>query len=950
MRDYERLDILSINREPQRAYYIPYDSLEKALVGDKNKSSYYKLLNGNWEFKYFESDADVPERIEDWNSIPVPSNWQMHGYDKPYYTNVNYPFPVDPPYVPDINPCGIYRKTFEIDEQWNERNTYIVFEGVNSCHYLYVNGEFVGYSQGSRMQSEFNITKYLHKGENTIQVKVLKWCSGSYLEDQDDFRWSGIFRDVYLLSREDNAIKDIEIKADMKTITANAENYEIYDSNNQLADLSSPILWNAENPYLYTVVVKGKTEYIPIKVGMREIEITENGELLINKVSVKLKGINHHDNHPKTAQYLTDDFMRSELMLMKQLNINSIRTSHYPPTPEFLNMCDELGFYVIDEADLESHGFLTRNGKPNLDTENDDWICRKPEWKDAFVERAERMLERDKNHPSVIIWSMGNESSYGQNHDAMIEYTHKRDKSRPCHYEHASRVSDKSDVDIISRMYPELPALEDLANGEDKRPIFVCEYSHSMGNGPGDVQDYVELFYKYPNLIGGCIWEWADHIVSTNGKELYGGDFGEPIHDKNFCCDGLVFADRTLKAGSLNAKFAYQNIVFNLIDNNVEITNRFDFTNLKDFTITFNIEKDGKFISSHSQNFNIEPHEKGYFSLPFDVPDKCKMGCHLQIVATDKSGNTVAQYEKKLDVKKAKQPLSKPLPIKDNDKKIHIVASNKKYVFNKLLGAIESIVIDGVEQLSTPMRLSVFRAPMDNDMPMLKHWTISGEIYGMCNFDCTYTKIYSNEITENKIITKGSLGAIARKPFLHFTQTLEFFENGEMRVSVVANVKEDSEVHLPRFGYEFTSPMNDLKFKYYGKGPYENYCDMNLHTLTGVYNSSADKEYVAYPYPQDHGNHTKTALLELESGLCFCGDNFEFSVLPYSSMELWNAKHSHELPESTKSHIRIDYKNTGVGSASCGPRIQEKYCLCEKEIEFSFMIIDKSKANPYLLK
>ena len=939
MRDYERPDILSINREPQRAYYIPYDTLEKALAGDKKASAFYKLLNGIWDFKYFSSDFDLPDIIEDWDTIPVPSNWQMHGYDRPYYTNVNYPFPVDPPYVPDVNPCGIYRTAFELGEHWNSRHTYLVFEGVNSCHYVYVNDLFVGYSQGSRMQSEFNITKHLHPGRNTLQVKVLKWCSGSYLEDQDDFRWSGIFRDVYLLSREANCIKDIEVKADMKHITVNAENYEIFDQNLHPANLSSPILWNAEHPYLYTVVVKGTTEYIPIKVGMREISISDNGELFINRVSVKLKGINHHDSHPKTAQYLTEDFMRSELTQMKELNINTIRTAHYPPSPEFLNMCDELGFYVIDEADLESHGFLTRNGAALLDTENDDWICRKPEWKAAFVERAERMIERDKNHPSVIIWSMGNESSYGPNHDAMVKYTHQRDCSRPCHYEHASRVGDKSAVDIISRMYPELSALEALANSDDKRPIFVCEYSHAMGNGPGDVQDHVDLFYKYPNLIGGCVWEWADHTVVINDKDYYGGDFGEPIHDKNFCCDGVVFADRTIKAGTLNTKYAYQNIAFKVWDNTVEIENRFDFTNLMDFTILFNLEKDGTILDTYSGRFDIAPHKKEKIQLPFVLPQNGKWGAHIQITAQDKNENIVAMHEQELLIAKVPPSPAAPLILTDTVKKIHITAANKHFIFSKLHGTFESILMDGIEQLQSPMKLTLFRAPMDNDMRMLKDWTIAGEINGRCNLDCTYTKIYSTELKDNKIITTGSLSGIARKPLLHFVQTFEFFENGSVNVSVSATVRKDLDIHLPRFGYEFTSPFADIAFSYYGKGPYENYCDMNLHTFTNYYESSADKEYVAYPYPQDHGNHTQTTYLHLESGLSFWGnEHFEFSILPYSSKELFQAKHNFELGTSTMSHIKIDYKNTGVGSASCGPRMQQKYCLFDKEILFQFTI------------
>ena len=392
MRIYENPKKLSENREDQRSYYIPYDSLEKALIGDRSKSEFYHLLNGNWNFKYYERDIDVPDVIDSWDTIPVPSCWQLFGYDKPGYTNVNYPIPVDPPYVPDENPCGVYKTTFNINENWNERKTYIVFEGVSSCVFVYVNGKYVGYSQGSRLQAEFDITNYVKQGENELVCKVLKWCMGSYLEDQDCFRLNGIFRDVYLLSREQNHIKDIDIGADCKNIYVSHNDYEIYDMDKNIADLSNPVLWNAENPYLYTVIVKGKTEFIPIKVGMREIKISKNNELLINGVSVKLKGVNHHDTHPAKGYTMSDDDLRYDLERMKELNINTIRMSHYPPTPEFLNMCDELGFYVVDETDLEMHGFVTRNTSVGWDD-----VENKEEWLHSLWTSGKRRLLKEQS-------------------------------------------------------------------------------------------------------------------------------------------------------------------------------------------------------------------------------------------------------------------------------------------------------------------------------------------------------------------------------------------------------------------------------------------------------------------------------------------------------------------------------------------------------------------------
>ncbi|MEG2670243.1 MAG: glycoside hydrolase family 2 TIM barrel-domain containing protein, partial [Oscillospiraceae bacterium] len=403
MRDYENLTKASLNREKARSYYVPYDSLDAALKGDKNASTQYKLLNGDWNFAYFERDIDEPSIISEWESIPVPSNWQMHGYDKPYYTNTNYPHPVDPPFVPDDNPLGVYSLDFNLDEDWVTSPLYIVFEGVSPCLELYINGKMVGASQCSHMQAEFDITKYAQAGTNNVTVKVHKWCAGSYLEDQDFFRLSGIFRDVYLLSRTHNHVKDIEVKANTKTIKIYADgvelssnNYTIYDGD-KVADLSSPVLWNAENPHLYTAIINLNNEFIPIKIGMREVSTSSIGELLINGVSVKLKGVNHHDTHPTKGYYLSDDDIYNELLKMKELNINCIRTSHYPPTPRFLELCDEIGFYVVDETDIETHGFVSRHTGYGYDVENPEWIGNQAEWEPMFLERVERMVERDKN-------------------------------------------------------------------------------------------------------------------------------------------------------------------------------------------------------------------------------------------------------------------------------------------------------------------------------------------------------------------------------------------------------------------------------------------------------------------------------------------------------------------------------------------------------------------------
>lgn len=938
MRNYENLEHICENREAPRGFFIPYDSLEKALDGDKNKSAFYMLLNGAWKFKYFERDIDVPEIIENWDLIKVPSCWQNVGYGKPYYTNLNYPYPVDPPYVPDDNPCGIYMREIEISDEWADRDTYMVFEGVGSCLYLYVNGKYVGYTQGTHLQAEFDISKYIKKGKNTVTAKVLKYCSGIYLEDQDFFRFSGIFRDVYLLSREKDCIKDIEIKADTKNISVSAENYEIYDGTDKVDNLDTPILWNAEKPHLYTVVVKGKTEYIPFKVGMREVGLSDKGELLINGKTVKLKGINHHDTHPTDGWCETEEFLYSELCKMKELNINCIRTSHYPPTPEFLNMCDELGFYVIDETDIETHGFATRDalGSGYYD-ESDDWLCRRPEWEKSFLERAERMVERDKNHPCVIFWSMGNESNFGENFIKMLEYTKKRDSSRFTHYE---RDVNGEYVDIVSSMYTGISDMEKQAAQFKNRPVYLCEYSHAMGNGPGDVYDYVETFYKHDNLIGGCIWEWADHTVIENGILKYGGDFGEETHDINFCCDGLVFADRSFKAGSLEAKYAYQPFAAKLENGKIIVENRFDFTNLNEYDFVVTLEKDGKNIAESVFKVDAKPGEKAEIKPNFDIPKTCGLGVNMTVSMQNSDKYEVGMKHFALDIPKEKISVcDEYAEFNEDEYRIYISGEDFEYVFNKHYGTIESMSKNGKILTDGLMRLTAWRAPTDNDRHVKFKWGLFDDNQGGENINKLHTKIYACEVLNGKIKVKGSLAGVARRPFLHFINEFEFFADGKVKVVLNGNTADNLKVYLPRLGFEIKTPNADEKFVYYGMGEHENYVDMCHFAKVGKYESSTEKEYVNYVMPQEHGNHTKTKLLEFENGLKFAADSeFEFNVSAYDSMALTKAMHTDELVKNGKTNIRIDYKVSGIGSNSCGPELLEKYRLNEKNINFEFYI------------
>jgi len=673
---WEDLDILHVNREKPRAYYIPYSDAYSASENKRGKSPFYQTLNGNWKFKYYKSvkyvddnfykeDADVSA----WDDLIVPSCWQVKGYDQCHYTNVNYPFPCDPPHVPDENPAGTYVREFNISKKWDDKEKYIVFEGVNSCFYLWINGAFVGYSQGSRIPAEFNISPYVRTGKNRIAVMVLKWCDGSYLEDQDVWRFSGIFRDVYLLARDKQHIRDVFIKQDFsedfkkamikceidiqnsyesdifndifKEIKAElispcgakiAECIKAIDNvkescsseNNAIAlefEVENPVLWNAEKPNLYKLYLYYGEEVLLFNVGLRKVEI-KDGVFMINGKPIKLKGVNRHDSHPELGQTVPLNHMIKDLMLMKRHNVNAIRTSHYPNDPRFLDLCDRYGFYVVDEADLECHG-VHAAGDAHM-------LTKDPKWEKAFIDRMERMVERDKNHSCVIMWSLGNESGYSINHVAMAKWTKARDNSRPVHYEGAARPHDESVgtecLDVVSRMYPHVNFVEQYAlDDENKKPLFLCEYSHAMGNGPGDLKDYWDIIYKYPKLMGGCVWEWCDHGIKTktpDGQEFYayGGDFGDQPNDGNFCLDGLVYPDRKPHIGLLELKKVIAPIkieAFDLSKGLIEVKNLYDFTDLSHVSFAWKVEKNGEVIKQGEvSDLNLAPQQSQVIELP----------------------------------------------------------------------------------------------------------------------------------------------------------------------------------------------------------------------------------------------------------------------------------------------------------------------------------------------
>ncbi len=946
MRFYENSLKTSENRLSPRSYYIPTGKSE------------YLLLNGKWNFKYFSRDIDLYENITEWDEITVPSCWQILGYENPNYTNVNYPYPCDPPFVPDDNPCGVYERTFEIKEVWGK--SYFVFEGVSSCAVLYINGNYVGFTQGSHLQSEFDITDFVKKGSNTVRAVVYKWCCGSYLEDQDFFRFNGIFRDCYVLQRPIDHITDIIISANETEISVKADktaSISLFDADgnklNEATDKTatfkpeSPILWNAEKPYLYTVRFEKKGEIIERKIGMRTIKLSDVGALLINGQAVKLHGVNHHDTHKYNGWCQTNDELKLDLLKMKELNINCVRTSHYPPTPYFVELCDELGLYVILETDIEAHGFMRRyaNVVAAYDIESGEWPCSMEDWEKEHIERMQRACLLFKNNCSVIMWSTGNESGHGANHQAMLRWARTLNDGRLLHCEDATSTfsnciqhTDLTNVDVISSMYTGISHLCEEYGEKNiyKKPVFLCEYSHAMGNGPGDVWDYNLAFNKYEHFIGGCVWEWADHTVVVDGVQKYGGDFeGELTHDSNFCCDGMVFANRDFKAGSYEIKAAYQPLRTHFQNGILTVKNLFDFTNLNECEFEYKIEADGKTLSENKSVLNIKPHES--LDIKIDIPKiECELGAYITCRLYKNSREiAIMQHELPFEIKKSSLASDCP-EIIEKEYEIIFKGESFEYVFSKHYGNFQSLKVQGIEQLAKQMEFTTWRAPTDNERTVKAFWG-NYNIWQGENLDVQFNKVYSCRLNGNTVSVKGSFAGVSRAPYMHYDYQVSVFSDGRIDFRLDGNVR-DNVFWLPRFGLEFAVPDSDASFSYFGFGPYESYRDMYHASTVNLYTSSAEKEYVPYICPQEHGNHTGVKQFNIGKLRFMSDTDLECNVSCYNSYQLTKANHTDELEKDGKSYVRIDYKDSGLGSNSCGPSLAEKYQLNEKKINFNFTL------------
>ena len=1003
-RYYENLSVLHENTMPARAYYIPASRRMDNLVEHREESDRMQLLNGTWKFQYFNSIYDIQDSFfeknydtENFDEIQVPSVWQMAGYDTHQYTNIRYPFPFDPPYVPQDIPCGAYVHTFEYSRDEKAPKSFLNFEGVDSCFYVWINGSYIGYSQVSHMTSEFEVTDVLQDGTNTVAVLVMKWCDGSYLEDQDKFRMSGIFRDVYILKRPKQAISDYHIKTRIEDMLAKVEiemkfysplnvKISIEDRNGAVValgsiaeegtavlEIASPELWNTENPYLYKLILETENEVIVDHIALRKIEIKDQ-VIYLNGQKIKFRGVNRHDSDPVTGFTISLEQLTTDLTLMKQHNFNAIRSSHYPNAPFFYEMCDKYGFMVIDEADIEAHGPFMIYRKEDTDYNRfkrwNEKIADDPVWEEAIVDRVKLMVERDKNRFCIVMWSMGNESAYGCNFEKALEWTKNFDPDRITQYESAryrnyDETYDYSNLDVYSRMYPALSEIQEYLDKDGSKPFLLVEYCHSMGNGPGDFEDYFQMIQDNDKMCGGFVWEWCDHAIAhgtaENGKTIYayGGDHGEEIHDGNFCMDGLVYPDRTVHTGLLEYKNVYRParvISYDKESGELVLHNYMDFDDLKDYVkISYELTQDGLVISKGKlPEVSAAPHSEGKINLKINVPESGK--CYLKFIYHLKKelplldeDHILGFDEIEVSQKDAKCQLAEKwvektvtdseLQVSEDDTQIHIKGREFAYTIDRRTALFTEMKFAGREYLNHPMELNIWRAPTDNDMYIKSEWK-------KAHYDKAYTRAYTTEVVQGKhgvkITSHASVVAETVQKILDVTITWKIEAAGKIDADI-AVTKDDEFPDLPRFGVRMFLDKKLSAARYFGMGPQESYCDKHQAASHGLYHANVDDLHEDYIRPQENGSHYDCEYVELNNsryGIVASAEKaFSFNASYYTQEELEKKTHNYELTESDSVVFCVDYALNGIGSNSCGPVVLDQYRFDDVLFRFQFTLI-----------
>lgn len=1012
---WENQNLLGQNRRAPRAFLPPQHSGTKPTFGVMS-------LNGPWKFQLVDNPHLAPENFfakdfddRNWKTLAVPSHWQLNGYGHPHYTNIDYPFPLDPPFVPDENPTGLYRKSFKLDAAFAGRRKILRFEGVDSAFRVWVNGREIGMSKGSRLAAEFDLSDDLVAGENAVAVQVVKWSDATYLEDQDMWWLSGIFRDVLLISEPEISLHDLFVRTDLdaslqkadlvidaelgglgecevlailkdpsgKTVTEENWGRHRLEKNKTLRlekkiAVSNPLLWNAETPHLYELTLrilgKDNADYRQ-KVGFRNIRI-DQGRFLVNGAPILFRGVNHHDTHPVRGRAVTEADILEDLLLMKRHNINAVRTSHYPSTPAFYRLCDELGLYVICECDLETHGFHYKVGE-----NPSHW----PEWKAAYLDRMSRMVEAYKNHASIVMWSLGNESGFGENHIAMTEATKRRDATRPVHYEGGTRLlrydgtndyykhPDQGDVsrafdasDVASYMYPSPEELDKLAKKYPERCHILCEYAHAMGNGPGGLRDYQKIFDTVPNAPGGFVWEWADHAIQVNGKDgtfwyAYGGDFGDVPNDGNFVADGLVYPDRKPSPGLIEYKQVIQPVTVERVDEkNLRLHNRYDFVDLAHLQAEWSLLKNGGEVGSGECELStlkarssstlpippkalalVSPNAEFALTLRFFHRHKTNWAAKHHEVASAQV--ILTQFsDKKISLRNGSASVD------ETKTSLRVQAGENEFCFDKVFGRLASWKYRGEDLITAGPKLNLWRAPIDNDA-----WWAPGRFFHV------WKEARLHQITQrtNAFTFKKKDGSVLVRietriapPVLKWgiETVFEYELSGHGMKLTVNGIPKGNLPHLPRLGMEWYLPLTFQHVRWYGRGPGESYADSQEAALLGIYAAKVPELETPYIYPQENGNREDTRWASFTAskgvGLLALGEpEFNFSIHNVLPEDFEKARHPREIKRRNFLCLHLDDRQCGIGTGSCGPSTYEAYRIPPAPFAFSQTLVPFSK-------
>ena len=985
---FENPAVTNVGGMGDYAYIIPYQSKESAFNMRREESDKFLLLNGIWDFKYFPAALDCDEHFykmdfdtSTYDKTEVPSLWQLKGYEVPMYITSPYPFPFDPPHVPYANPMGCYSRNFDIDKKIDKR--YILsFEGVAGAYYLWINGHFTGYGQVAHGETRFDVTDIINNGTNKIAVAVLKWSDASYIEDQDMYRLNGIFRDVYVLERDANYLKDIQVDAVLNNDFAEGEikikkeffgaktdlSVEVYDEDDNIVaygdelKINAPKLWSAETPYLYKVLIHCGSEYIVIRTGFRKIEIKDK-KFFINGKPIKFRGVNRHDSDPDNGYVMSYEDMKKDLLLMKEYNIDSIRTAHYPPQPRLLELCDELGIYVMCEADMESHGCQYIG--------DFSYISRDPMFKDAIVERGVKMVKQNRNFPSVVMWSLGNEASWGDNIKAESVAVKALDDTRPVHYQsfftYISRfetenmklreIEDvKPYIDILSFMY--ISPNEDLSMYEnDDRPICHTEYSHAMGNSCGDIWDHWVTILDRADYCGGFVWEWNDHGIRRDGKFLSGGDFGEKHHSGSFCMDGLVSSDRTPHTSLKELKMAYAPVRIDAVDVKqgiFEITNYNVFRSLGYTTVKYSVEELGEVRYTGELKFDTMPNSSEKFSIDTDI-SKLKYRSYVTFTVYDgKREMFMCQHKLPVDEKNDELHTKKSeLAVSDQNGIISVSGNKFEYKIGKYSGLISCVNVCNKKFLKNDTEILLSRADIDNDMWIADLWGTFDQYKPMRAIDYRHPAIFADfkEMLQEKdsvtIKFKANILQPGRPSYITSDVDYIIHSNGLMEIQEKGYVNRDLDPIFPRCGFLWKIEKDFEILTYYGCGKDESYIDKHHNEKYSMYKTTVtDKSFLDSERPMEHGSIYDTAFLALTDecgiGAAFSSESFSFNASHYDFHEIESGKtrHKSDMKKKEDVYLIVDRFMMGIGSASVSQHpIMKKYTAKKGNFEFKLNIM-----------